>query len=174
MIEPLSMHHLCHSLRKSLYRKGTLLTLNEVMNKLNAEYDRIVQDRAINDYGKKFAGVKGVEMRRSQGKRKGPKPNNICCECGGKGHWKNSLECLKHKGDTKVKSSGSDNIAFEGLKSLEEQEVRKVLMAAEGELVNKGLILDCGATAHMLTDKRYFITLKPENSGHFVTVGGHN
>ena len=81
------------SLRNSLYRKGTLLTLNEAMNELNAEYDRIVQDRAINDHGEKFAGVKGVETRRSQGKERGKDQSpttsavNVVEKDTGRTHW---------------------------------------------------------------------------------------
>jgi len=65
-------------------------------------------------------------------------------------------------------------ISVDGLKSLGEQEVEKVLIAAEGKLKNDGLILDCGAMAHMFSDKRYFTILKPKAAGHFVTIGGHN
>jgi len=40
--------------------------------------------------------------------------------------------------------------------------------------VGDGLILDCGATTHMFTEKVYFESLKSKEPGHFVTVGGHN
>ena len=105
-------------------------------------------------------------------KKREPRPDDICCECRGKEHWKTSPECPKCKQDSH--GGNSAKISVDGLKSLGEQEVEKVLIAAEGKLKNDSLILDCGAMAHMFSDKRYFTILEPKAAGHFVTIGGHN
>jgi len=56
-------------------------------------------------------------MERSQEtKNNGLKSDDICYECNRKGYWKNSLEYLKYKKDTKDKSSSS----FKDLKLLNE------------------------------------------------------
>lgn len=142
------------TLRNTLYCKGTLLILNNVITELNAEFDQMVQDRAVEDRSKKAAsdqmallangtGQKGGGLSskkgKGKGKKKGPKPDDVCHGCRGLGHWRNQPVCLKQLGEC---------------------EVGKVLMA-----------VDCGATTHMFTEKVYFESLK---SKELVTVGGHN
>jgi len=56
---------------------------------------------------------------------------------------------------------------------LGEHKVDKVLMAVEEAIAGDGLILDCGATMDMFA-KVYFESLKSEEPGHFVTIGGCN
>jgi len=44
-------------------------------------------------------------------------------------------------------------------------------MAVEEAIAGDGLILNCGTTTHMFTEKVYFESLKSEKSSHFVTIG---
>ncbi|KAJ3561473.1 hypothetical protein NP233_g10170 [Leucocoprinus birnbaumii] len=172
-------------LRASMFRRGSDLTLNEVITELNAEYDRLQQDKTVEERGKKGGELAlyssgggsqsgGGKKSEKKSKRK-PKPDDECFDCKAKGVWRGHPDCPnpKRKGGCKTQAGGAANIAVDGLKSLGEREVGKVYMAVEGN-VGSGLILDCGATSHMFAEKRYFSTMTPETSGEYVTVGGNN
>ncbi|KAJ3569220.1 hypothetical protein NP233_g5191 [Leucocoprinus birnbaumii] len=180
-------------LRASMFRRGSELTLNEVITELNAEYDRVQQDKTVDEKGKKAAGELalvasgsgsqkggnggGKKSEKKPAKRSKPRPDDECFDCGAKGVWRGHPECSNPKrkgGGSKPQSGGAANIAVDGLKSLGDREVGKVLMAVEGDELGDGLILDCGATSHMFSKKEFFASMIPEASGEYVTVGGHN
>jgi len=115
------------TLRNTLYCKGTLLILNNVITELNAEFDQMVQDRAVEDRSKKAAsdqmallangtGQKGGGLSskkgKGKGKKKGPKPDDVCHGCRGLGHWRNQPVCPKRK-EQEGQGSGSANVAVD-------------------------------------------------------------
>jgi len=70
-------------------------------------------------------------------------------------------------------SQASHN-TVDSFNSLEEYEVRKLLIVVEKNLISEGLILNCSAILHMFADREFFFKFKPKETGYFVTVGSHN
>ena len=89
-----------------------MLILNDIITKLNTEFDQMVQDQVVEDHSKKATsnqiallanstGQKdgGLSLKKGKGKRKkkGPKLDNVCHNCRDLGYWRNQLACSKCK-----------------------------------------------------------------------------
>ena len=118
-------------------------------------------------------GRPGDRSRRSRGHPTGTK----YYICNREGHW--APECPTNKSSSKGnkgethQSGGSANLAVDHLQSLGECEVGKMLIATSDSFPTTGILLDCGAIAHMFTNKQHF-SMYVNSINEFVTVGGHN
>ncbi|KAG6894650.1 hypothetical protein C0992_005247, partial [Termitomyces sp. T32_za158] len=139
-------------------------------------YERIVHEDStssktlafVSKDNNTFSGSKSDSKKsKSKSKKKRePKPDDICHNCGDKGHW--SLKCPKPK---KAKALGNANISISDRKD-QTHEVGKVLMALNNGLP-PGLLLDSTATCHMIADRIYFTEYCDVKNQH-ISVGGLN
>ena len=82
-------------LKTSLIEKGSSLTLSQAIISLNGLYDCMTQNKGKTEHLALVAkSQRASNYRNTTGKKKkfkkkilNPKPDDICCICGQKGHW---------------------------------------------------------------------------------------
>jgi len=94
-----------------------------------------------------------------------PKPDDICCTCGQKGHW--SPMCPQRKKKGGPSGGRSVNLAVKSSQSVgNNREVGMVWMAINNTgLGLRGLLLDSGASSHMFSERKRFISYTEANDG---------
>jgi len=183
--------------KQNLLDKGKALTLDLLSAELISVHDYAEHDHQANENEKKSksdqmlllaksapslsysgrrgrrGGRPGNRSRRSRGHPTGTK----CYIYNREDHW--APECPTNKSSSKGnkgethQSGSSANLAIDHLQSLGKCEVGKMLMATGDLFPTTGILLDCGTTAHMVTNKQHFSTYV-NSVDEFVTVGGHN
>ena len=160
-------------IKQTLLLRGKLLKLDDVSTELTLVFERKSHEEnastksvaLVAQTNNEFSGSKGnSRSRRTNRKRREPKQDDICYNCGEKGHW--SSRCQKPKKD---KSIGSANITISGVEA-KTREVGMVFMATSGEMP-VGLLLDSAASCHMISDKSYFTVYREVNEQN-ISVGG--
>ena len=142
-------------MKSNLLYHGPMLTHEAVSAELMSIYEQVThEDSAVsktlafvskgdnNLSGSKpnFKSTKGKMKKRWE-----PKPDNICHNCGKKGHW--SLKCSNPK---KSKTIGNAHVSI-----TQSHEIGKVLMATDNGMP-VGLLLNSAASCHMIANQLYF------------------
>ena len=115
------------------------------------------------------------KLRKGKGKAgdfsKGPKPDDVCCYCKGTSHWAN--KCPHHEEDEKAKQGKgrSTNLAIGNLRDLGTHELGQVYMVSSGSTCTAKVLLDCGASAHMFCDRKFFCSYKMMADSETISVG---
>ena len=157
--------------KQSLFSQGSKITLDLEIIELNATYNRLMNDKDLKKQEKMMIieqlalwsklNQKGSQNSRSHERKKKKlkcklKPEDICQDCGRKGHWSRIPECPKHK-DKKGKKNGNlanytvDDLHPRSKKDLGKREVGQILMVRE-DIRGKELLLDYGAIAYIFDE----------------------
>jgi hypothetical protein len=167
--------------KQNLLSCGTNLDLDIITTELLAAYNRITHNsnkktRQLalysNDPGNQNKNWNKGNGQKNFNKPKkcGAKPDDICHNCGGKGHWR--PDCCKPK---KPKPVGTANLILGKVKKHDNEkpiDVGKVFMAvSEPKGMPSGLILDSAATCHMMSQQNLFANYNPIE-GQFIDIGG--
>ena len=156
-----------------------VLTSDIVSTKLQTEANRRVREKPsgsqtalqVSGKGRKGNGPKEKQNRAKAKHGHGPQPDDVCWKCKETGHWGNQCPNAEQDDNKKGHSHGRvsahaatcdhpDGIA---------REAGSVYMATKPS-PDAGVILDCGATAHMFCDRSLFASYK-RITGHTVSVG---
>jgi len=169
-------------LKTSFIEEGSSLILSQATTSLNGLYDCMTRNKGKTEHLALVAKSQGASNHgNTSGKKKtfkkkifNPKPDDICCTCGQKGHW--SPMCPQRKKKGGPSGGGSANLAVESSQSVgDNKEVGMVWMAMNNTgLGLRGLFLDSGASSHMFSEREHFISYTEANDGQLVTVGGLN
>jgi len=169
-------------LKISLIEKGSSLTLSQATTSLNGLYDCMTQNKGKTEYLVLVAKSQGASnYGNTSGKKKtfkkktfNPKPDDICCTCGQKGHWSPMCSQKKKKGGPS--GGGSANLAVESSQLVgNNREVGMVWMAINNTgLGLRGLLLDSGVSSHIFSEREHFINYTEANDSQLVTIGGLN
>jgi len=106
-----------------------------------------------------------------------PKPDDIYCTCGQKGHWSPMCPQKEKKGgSSRGSGGGSANLAIKSSQSVgDNKEVGMVWIAMNNTSLDlQGLFLDSRASSHIFSERECFISYTEANDGQLVTVGGLN
>jgi len=111
-------------LKMSLIEKGSSLTLSQAMMSLNGLYDRMTRNKGKTEHLALVAkSQRALNYGNASGKKKtfkkktfNPKPDDICCTCGQKGHW--SPMCPQRRKKGSPSGGGSANLAVESSQSV--------------------------------------------------------
>ena len=111
-------------LKTSLIEKGSSLILSQATTSLNGLYDCMTQNKRKTEHLALVAKSQGASNHgNTSGKKKtfkkktfNPKPDDICCTCGQKGHW--SPMCPQRKKKGGPSGGGSANLAVESSQSV--------------------------------------------------------
>src|SRR6202045_1822565 len=144
------------------------LTPEIISTKLQAEANRRVREKS--------GGQTALQVTVKNKRGRGPQPGDECRYCHEKGHW--ASNCPKLEGKERRSSStpsGSStnaataNVAVDTLLDLSAKTMGRVYLATS-PCAATGIILDCGATAHMFCDQELFCSYTP-SSGQPISVG---
>ncbi len=174
--------------RQNLLDKGKNLTMEVVTAELVAVHERLLRDKQAEEVSEKVkadqlallsrqsgsssgsGGKGGKKSKKGKGKRKA-KPEDECFNCHQKGHWKG--DCPSAPKNEKKPGGKSANLTVEEPQSSGIREVGQMVIAVSGGTLGLELLLDCGATSHMFTQRECFDAYTSSDKG-FVTVGGRN
>jgi len=183
--------------KQNLFDKGKVLILDLLSAELISVHNHAKHDHQANKNEKKSKFNQMLLLAKSipplnysgRRERRGGRPNDRsrrpknhptgtrCYICNQEGHWAsecptNKLSSKSYKGET-YQSGGSANLAVDYLQFLGEHEVGKILMVTYDSFPTTGILLNCGATAHMFTNKQYF-SMYMNSVNEFVIMGRHN
>ena len=125
----------------------------------------------------------GGNANKGKQRRRVPSPNDTCNKCGKTGHWANKCpdngreqvrKAVRFADKEKAINSALLLTPADSNSAAIDADYKPVLRLSHAMVPKKPVrfILDTGATAHVINDKRLFSTLSPAET-YVVGVGGH-